>query len=201
MKKYPLIFLVFISLGLSFESIAQIDSLAIEKESRFSKIKGYVAGVYEGASVSSSHTSSFGFQAGIIVKNHLQLGFYNLSHGSNNYRQQLIFPNTFEMNYKHAGLLLGYRTYFDKNFEFNVESKWGFGEVKWDQVETGSAFLADKFHMIHLQVSMDYMLAKFLVLNAFFGHRWMNGLDITGLSSDDFNGLFYGVTVKVGKFK
>ncbi|MEP3390639.1 MAG: hypothetical protein ABJO02_20770, partial [Reichenbachiella sp.] len=89
----------------------------------------------------------------------------------------------------------------ERDYEFNFESKVGFGEVIWSHSETGEAFLSDKFRVLQLQVSVDYILAKFLAVNAFAGYRWMNQLEITGLSNDDFNGLSFGLVMKVGKFR
>ena len=118
-----------------------------------------------------------------------------------NYRERLIFPNSFQMNYKHGGFVLGYRTNLDRDYEFNIESKIGFGEVKWTLVETGEPFLTDKMRLLQLQMSVDYVLAKFVALNAFTGYRWMGGLDITGLTNDSFNGFYVGLAIKIGKFK
>ncbi|WP_176214829.1 hypothetical protein [Reichenbachiella faecimaris] len=182
-------------------ALAQIDSLHKEKLRKPLKIGGYIAGVFERAPVSPGQTNSFGLQTAVILKKHLQLGFYGMSYTNNSYREQLIFPNTFQMNYKHAGVLLGYRIHLDTKVAFNVESKLGLGEVKWIQLERGSPFLANKFQMIHLQASIDYLITNFLVINAFIGHRWMNGLDITGLNNDDFKGWYFGMALKVGKFK
>jgi len=201
MKVYSLILLLAIIFGLMFQSMAQVDSLKIEKVKKPFKIMGYGAVVYERALVSSQHTNSFGIQTAVILNEHLQLGFYGLNQSNTQYRRQLIFPNTFQMNYKHAGMLIGYRTNFGKIFGFNIESKLGFGEAKWDQVETGRPFLADKFRMFHLQVSIDYLLTRFIALNAFFGYRWMDDLDITGLTNEDFKGVNYGLMIKMGVFK
>ncbi|WP_422362277.1 hypothetical protein [Reichenbachiella sp.] len=194
------ILFLMIVLGTTTRSFAQSDSLKIEKRKSPLGIKGYIGGVYENATVAPDHTKSFGVQAAVILKNHIEVGFYNLAYTNNNYRERLIFPNIFQMNYKHAGFVLGYRTNLEKDYEFNVESKVGFGEVKWAQVETGDAFLVDKFSILQLQISVDYLLANFLALNAFVGYRWMKQLEITGLENEDFNGVYFGLAVKVGKF-
>ncbi|MEP2023063.1 MAG: hypothetical protein ABJH98_10870 [Reichenbachiella sp.] len=201
MKIHSLILLLSVLLGLTFQSIAQSDSLKIEKKKKPLMIRGYVAGVYESAPVSTDRTNSFGVQAAVILKKHFQVGFYGLNFSSKEYRRQLIFPNTFQMNYKHAGILVGYRTSLEKNIEFNLVSKYGFGEVKWDQVETGYQFLADKFRMFHLQASADYLVTKLIAVNAFMGYRWMQDLDITGLTNESYTGLYYGLAIKVGVFK
>ncbi|MEP5364291.1 MAG: hypothetical protein ABJQ37_10645 [Reichenbachiella sp.] len=191
-------FIVFF-LGASMTALAQVDTLQIEKKPL--KIRGYIGGVYENAPVAPDHTNSFGIQAAVIMKNHIEIGFYNLIYNDNKYQERLIFPNSFQMNYKHAGFVLGYRTNLERDYEFNFESKVGFGEVIWSHSETGEAFLSDKFRVLQLQVSVDYILAKFLAVNAFAGYRWMNQLEITGLSNDDFNGLSFGLVMKVGKFR
>lgn len=201
MKIHPPLLLLMILMGVSTSTLAQSDTLSVEKQKSPLALKGYVAGVYENAPVSSEHSNSFGLQAALIWKNHFQIGFYNMINNNNEYREQLIFPNSFQMNYKHGGFVLGYRTNLDRAFEFNIESKIGFGEVKWTQVETGDAFLVDKFKLLQFQISVDYMLAKFLALNAYLGHRWMSDLEITGLNNDDFNGFYFGLAMKLGKFR
>lgn len=201
MKKYLLLLFLTGVLGTATRSFAQSDSLEVEKKRSPLAIKGYIGGVYENAPVAPSHTNSFGFQTAVILKDHIEVGFYNLSYSKENYRERLIFPNAFQMNYKHAGFIVGYRTNLDREYEFNVESKIGFGEVKWAQVDNGDAFLTDKFSVLQLQTSVDYLLANFLALNAFLGYRWMKQLDITGLTNDDFNGFYFGLAVKLGKFR
>lgn len=201
MKFYSLFLVLAFVFGLGWSSQAQTDTLKTEKVKKPMMLKGYVAAAYENAPVASDRTSSFGVQAGLIFRKHFQIGFYGLNFSSNEFRKSLIFPNTFQMNYKHAGFLLGYRTDLDKNYQFNFESKVGFGEVKWDQVETGYHFLADKFQMTHLQIGADYLLTKHLAVNAFAGYRWMYGLDITGLTNEEFSGWYYGLALKAGLFK
>lgn len=200
MKVYLLGLIVILSLGLASEVIGQSDSTQLSQKQQM-KLRGYIGGVYERSSVSPIHTNSFGFQAAILIKNHFQFGFYGKNHTYHNYREQLIFPNFFQMNYKHAGLLIGYRTHLEKKYEFNLESKFGMGEVKWNELETGNPYLADKFRIFHLQMSVDYLLTKFLAVNGFAGYRWIGDLDITGLSNADFEGLYYGIVVKLGIFK
>lgn len=176
------------------------DSLHVKKK-RLVGVKGYVGGVYERAPVGSEQTNSFGWQAAVILKNHIELGAYGQSFTSNSYRKQLIFPNNFQMNYKHAGFILGYRTSLENSFDFSLATKVGFGEVKWTQVETGSPFLADEFSLIQVQGGVDFLLDDLVALNAFVGYRWMKQLEITGLSNSDINGFFFGLAVKVGKFR
>lgn len=200
--KFAALFLFFaFTFGCALPSLAQSDSLKVEKVRKPLKVRGYVAAVYESAPVAGERTNSFGVQAGLLLKNHFQLGFYGLNFSSDQYRKPLIFPNTFQMNYKHAGALIGYRTDLEQNFQFNLESKIGFGEVKWDQVETGRHFLADKFQMIQLQGGIDYLLTKFIAINGFVGYRWMQNLEITGLTNEDFEGMYFGVALKAGIFK
>lgn len=188
-------------LVVSFQSFGQIDSLEQKEEKNPINIKGYVSAYYERSPVSDGYANHLGLQGAVIFKQHVQLGLYGVSYTNSNYQQRLIFPNIFQMNYKHGGFMLGYRTNLKHNFEFNVESKLGFGEVKWEQVETNSAFLTDRFTMLHLQGSLDYLLSKFIVVNGFLGYRWMNGLDITGLADEDFKGVYYGMAIKIGLFK
>lgn len=201
MNRNPFLFLLIILIGISLNSFGQTDSLSVEKEKTRGAFKGFVGGLYERSSVDPGYTNSFGLQVAVILKNQIQLGFYGVSYTSNNYRKRLIFPSAYQMNYKHAGLSLGYRTYLEKDYEFFIESKMGLGEVKWDLMEAGSAFLSDKFILYQLQAGLDYMLAEILALSPFIGYRWMTGLKITGLENQSFNGLYYGVTLKVGKFK
>lgn len=165
------------------------------------KIQGYVGGVYEQAPVSSLYTNSLGIQGALLLKEHWQLGFYSVNFRSDQYRKQLIFPNFFQMNYKHGGFLLGYRTYMNKPYEISIESKVSFGEVKWKRVESGKTFLVDRFSMFHMQAGIDYLVTNFLVLHVFSGYRKMNGLNITGLAAQDFNGFYWGGMLKIGMFR
>ncbi|UXX79300.1 hypothetical protein N7E81_18260 [Reichenbachiella carrageenanivorans] len=199
MKAFVLVlFFIFSCASLIY---AQTDSLQVAKKRPPRKVKGYVAGVFERAPVAPGYTNSYGVQAAVILMHHMEVGFFGSKYTDDGYRQLLIFPNKFQMNYKQAGVLLGYRTHLEKKYEFNVESKLGFGEVRWLQVERNTAFMADKFQMLHLQGGMDYMLVDFLAFNAFVGYRWMNDLDIDGLSNLDFKGLYCGIGLKVGLFK
>lgn len=191
---------VLLSTGILFRANGQSDSTKMEQKQPF-KLRGYVGGVYERSSVAPVHTNSFGLQAALLIKKHWQLGFYGLRHTNGKYREQLIFPNSFQMNYKHAGLLIGYRTNLERKYEFNVESKYGFGEVKWAELSTGNSFLADRFRILQVQFSVDYLLTGFFAINGFVGYRTMQALDITGLENSDFDGIYYGVAVKLGKFR
>lgn len=205
MKRTLYVFFLFL-LG-AFSVQAQQDSTEVEVEEKVEivrkplNIQGYVGGIYEQSPVSSHYTNSLGVQTALILKKHWQLGCYAVNYSKDHYRKQLIFPNSFQMNYKHGGFLLGYRTYMNKPYEITIESKVGFGEVKWKRVESERTFLADRFNMFHIQAGVDYMLTRFMALHAFSGYRWMNGLNITGLNSDDFKGFYWGFMFKIGMFR
>lgn len=188
-------------LSLVHHTHGQTDSTHVETDAKWSLPYAYIGVVGESAPVVPTRTNSIGIQTAIILKNHWQIGFYATKHTGDNYREQLIFPNYAQMNYKHGGLLLGYRTHLQKKYEFNLESKWGLGEAKWKHLDSGNAFLADKFQTLQMQASLDYLIAKFLVINAFSGYRWASGVNITGLTSTDFNGMYYGFMIKIGKFE
>lgn len=198
--KVFLIALIIGLIGLAHESRGQSDSTGYHEKQPF-RLRGYVGGVFERSVVSPVHTNSLGLQMAVLLKKHWQLGLYGTQHTGDNYREQLIFPNSFQMNYKHGGLLVGYRTNLEKKYEFNLETKAGWGEVKWDEYPAGNVFLIDKFRTLQLQLSVDYVLTKFLALNGFAGYRWMNELDITGLTNEDFQGVYYGIVAKVGLFR
>ncbi|MEO9967807.1 MAG: hypothetical protein ABJF11_18590 [Reichenbachiella sp.] len=193
--------LLLLGVCIALQSYGQSDSLQLDSQGQSRKLYGYIGGVVENALVDSEQTTSIGLQAAVILKRHWQLGMYGTSHTSNSFREQLIFPNFFQMNYKHAGVLVGYRTHLEKKFEFNLESKIGWGEVKWNQVDSGQPFLADRIGIVQLQGSVDLILTDFLVINGFAGYRWMNGLAITGLENDDFEGINYGLVAKIGIFR
>lgn len=185
----------------SYNTYCQSDSTLVQEEKSNWLPSGYIAGVYENSSVSPVRTPSFGVQAALLIKGHWQLGLYATRYSANNYQEQLIFPNYAQMNYKHGGMVLGYRTQLQKKYEFSLETKLGLGETKWQHVDSGNAFLADKFRAMQVQICLDYMVANFLAFSPNLGYRKVTGLDITGLESDDFNGLYYGFMIKIGRFK
>jgi len=190
-------FFIFLLAGQSFHLQAQADSLDQDKARLFT-IRGFGFAGIEYSKVADLSISSTVAGASILINGHYEVGFFGTWNISGDLVQQIIFPNDYDMNYIYGGLVVGYRSKSIGSFNFFLESRFGHGEVIWEELETGRNVLSDKMYTFEPQIGVDYSPIKFAKINVFAGYRIMNGLEIVNLTNSDFNGIRYGFLLKIG---
>lgn len=141
-----------------------------------------------------------GLAWGMVINEGLIVGSYgNLLLNPNQFI--LIFPNRFNMNVIHGGLLLGYSAKITRRISCEVESKWGLGEIVINYDETGLAIKDQPITVAQVALGIDYQIFTFLKANASMGYRHFNEFSLAEINQDDFSGVLTQFSIKIGNFK
>ncbi len=209
MKHILLFLLLFGSIG----CIAQIniqpdtaivsDSLIVEEE-KPNKWREYLVQVYLGPSYEVAPTpeglnESIGAELGMIYKSHWIAGGYAMIY-QGDYSSRVVFPNFFRVEYKHGGFYIGYSTFNKKLFDISIQNKLGFGDMLWQYEFDNEDFIKDNFLLINPTIGIDLNIEGFVKMSFGVGYRHFLGLDLTGVESNEFNGITTSATFKIGRF-
>ena len=116
-------------------------------------------------------------------------------------QNRLVFPKIFNLIYQHGGGYVSYSVVEFKYFDVVPFGSLQQGDMVWENSDTGEDFLREKFSLLQFGVSIQSSYLKYVVRPALiFGYQSMSGLDLSGVSPEDFKGVFVGFNVKVGYF-
>lgn len=117
------------------------------------------------------------------------------------YEKQLVFPNYFELNYTYGGFFLGTHVIQKKPIEIDARANYSMGDMIWNQNESPTAFLRDKFQVLEPEILINYVPFTYLKIFVSGGYRYIHELNIPGVSTDDFNGFVFGFGFRLGYYK
>ncbi len=157
----------------------------------------YVAVYYEQSQNPEGFNESLSAEAGIVCRNNFIVAAFGSKYNGN-YSALTIFPNEFDMKYRHGGFQVGYKTDLEKHLDFVVNNKTSFGTVVWQL--NGEHFLKDNFMIINPNLGAEFNFSSILRVGVSGGYRWMGGLELTSLSNNDFSGFTGQAYLKVGFF-
>lgn len=112
----------------------------------------------------------------------------------------VIFPNVFNLEYRHAGLEVGYEIYESQWMTIQVQASYRWGDMVWEDSETQADFLRDKFNMQRLAVVVEVDKIRYIKPYLIIGYQKMNDLSLARVSNVDFSGLFLGLGARIGYF-
>lgn len=183
--------------------VSQADStLIIDGDTliyHYNDFQPYVSGKFELSNSPDGYLESLSIEGGFIWKNHLIVGTFATSFQAP-ISKKVIFPNDFELTYKHGGFLIGYRTDYKKIIDFRLIQKVSFGEMAWKKSETGEYFLADKFTIINPSVGLGINLSRYAKLIGSLGYRKVIDLSLAQAPEESFDGMTFQLGISFGLF-
>ena len=115
-------------------------------------------------------------------------------------REQLIFPNWFDLDYAHGGGYLTYVIHASENMEIALLGSFSAGDMVWELSDTNEDFFREKINFFRFGTEVEYPALKYVRPSVQLGYQTMSEIGLPGLTSDDFTGFFVGFNVKVGYF-
>jgi hypothetical protein len=113
----------------------------------------------------------------------------------------LIFPNNFNLNMIHGGLLLGYNKTLTDRVSLGIESRLGIGEIIISYNETGKSIAQQNIKVAQLGLCADYQILNFLKANFTLGYRHFSNVSFSEINQKDINSPFAQVSLKIGNFR
>lgn len=114
--------------------------------------------------------------------------------------QRIIFPNFFDLRFRHAGLFAGYQVWHQRQFSANIIAQYSIGDVVWTAVSTGEDTFRDEIAFITPSLQFEYMPIRYTWLFFSAGYRQALGVDIASTEAEDLSGLNLNFGVKLGVF-
>ncbi|MDW3193234.1 MAG: hypothetical protein R8G66_12750 [Cytophagales bacterium] len=201
MKQFSILWILLLA---SFISLAQeTDTLQTETEVK----EGFwydITSLYVGVGVEAAPTTdgtepSVQLQLGAEYKK-FHVGFTMLDYVGE-YQQRLIFPNQFDMLYRHGGVYIGRDIWRTNLIHINALLQWSHGDVVWQRNSTGEDVFRDKMTIwqptLQLELNPELLIAGYVNV----GYRQVNGLELPRITSDDFSGLVIQFGVRLGLFR
>jgi hypothetical protein len=137
--------------------------------------------------------------SGVCIQRLLIGGF--VSEVDETYEKELIFPNTYQMNYKYGGGYIGMHIVQKKPFEIDIKFGMAWGDIVWRKKETDENFLQDRFTVLLPELSLVYVPITYLKLFATAGYRNINNMDISRIEPTELNGMTFGLGISVGFYQ
>ena len=207
--KYFLLFLVFILISISVQAQTEEEftsnadsTLIIDGDTLpyyYNDFEPYVSGMFELSNSPDGYLETLSAEGGVIWKNRLIVGVFASSFQAP-VSKKVIFPNDFNLSYKHGGLLLGYRTDRKKIFEFRFVQKVSFGEMVWTKTETNENLLADRFIILNPAIGIDVNLSRYAKLLGSIGYRKVIDLSLAQATEQEFDGVTFRLGISFGLF-
>lgn len=112
----------------------------------------------------------------------------------------LIFPNTFELDYRYGGPTFGYELLDSYWISWDMTVSYFFGDMVWRNMRNDEDFLRDKFSIMILSTKIDFDGIRYVKPYLKLGYQKTNNLDLTLVKPADFSGLVFVFGVQIGYF-
>ncbi|MEM6807511.1 MAG: hypothetical protein AAF696_39300, partial [Bacteroidota bacterium] len=135
-----------------------------------------------------------------IKYDRIEGGFF-MSDFDETIERRLIFPNVFALDYRHGGGFISYDL-LSPNDYLTVSGHAIFqrGDMVWRRVDTGEDFLRATFNLYQFGFKVESPVLRYVRPGISLGYQGISDFQLTGVSKEDFSGLFIGFTVKIGYF-
>lgn len=197
MKKFLWI-LCFVS---GFASAQELDTIAMDTSEI--ELPPYYLAVYidGGASYeASTPRNNFFSIAGVGIQYERWVVGFNRYDFHGTIESFVVFPNTFELKYRYAGITLGYRLVKHDWYKIFAGFSYNRGDMVWRNQEDGQDFLRDEFNMIKLGLNAEFSNFKYARPYISAGYQKMQDLNISRLEESNFSGLFIAAGIRIGYF-
>ena len=206
-KKTGIIVLIFFC-GSSFSQ--DLDSLTLGQlaldtllQDSIDEPPPYYAGVYIfGEALLGPHYRGTNLAAAIGVG--LQYKKYILGFSVTEFQGSLeefvIFPNVFELDYRFAGITVGYELLNSEWISMDVVATHQLGDMVWRNKSSGVNFLRDEFSISSIGLKVD--LDRYRYTKPFFriSYQKANNLDLAIVNNGDFDGFVFVFGLQIGYF-
>ncbi len=180
------------------DSIPQADTVEVNVWDHYDW-QPFVAFALEVGPDPDGYFESYSWQAGVIYKQHFYLAAFATEY-QGDIQSTVVFPNEFNLLFKHGGASIGYKTSRERRVEILVGSQIGWGSMLWKLSESGRNFIKDDLMVIHPFVSADISIVKYASANIAIGYRKLVGLDLASVNPKDFEGITATLTLRLGRF-
>lgn len=140
-------------------------------------------------------------QAGIGIQYKSLSGGVFISSYEGGYEQILVFPNTFELEYRFGGGYLGMRVFRYQGFEADLRLSYGQGDMVWKRADTRENFIRDEYSLLKPELVVSYSPFRYVKIFINSGYRKFYDLTLTNTAPEEFSGLCVGLGLKAGLFK
>lgn len=176
-----------------------VDTLKVVEDTEAKNLGFWLAGYMEPSYEQNANGGNLGWGASAVYKEQFHLGLYGVFFAGN-YQKRLIFPNEFRLMYYHFGLWMGYKTRFDKPFQFTADVRIGEGKVFWERIDNFYNMFEDQALFVQPSLGVDVKVLRYAALHADLGYRKVTALDLPEVSSESFSGVSFNLMIKLGLF-
>lgn len=198
-KMKKLLWIPFLISG--FASAQELDTLASDT----SEIEppAYYLGLYIDAGASfeaSTPKNNFISVLGLGARyEKWMIGFYRYDFQGTT-RSFVVFPNTFELKYRYAGLYIGYQFYQSSLLNVYLGGSYNKGDAVWRSLADGQNFLRDEFDLVKIGLNIEMGKIRYIKPHVSMGYQKMSNLTLANLDESDFSGLFVAAGIRIGYF-
>ncbi len=118
-----------------------------------------------------------------------------------NIQRTLIFPNRFNLIYLHGGAFLSARFIDYQRIALDLRYNYSLGSMVWENSESKKDLARDNFSLSKPELILQYHILKFVSVFTAAGYKISHGIDLPGVQKNDFNGISFGVGLRVGYFQ
>ncbi|WP_436515551.1 hypothetical protein [Ekhidna sp. To15] len=127
------------------------------------------------------------------------IGFYRYDFQGTS-QSLVVFPNSFELKYRYAGVYLGYQFYQNELLNVSAGGSYNKGDAVWRSLEDGQDFLRDEFDLIKMRLKVEIGKIRYIKPHASIGYQKMRNLNLANLNESNFSGLFVAAGIRIGYF-
>lgn len=191
--------LVFILILNSFASVSQSTKPKTLITTDPEQISGFGALLFSFTPIDGQLATLTGGGGAAIFDNTFFIGGYGL--GMSGDREVTVEGIDYRVDYGHGGIWLGYIMKPVELFHLGVESKFGWGRVRYRSVNGVDPQPADdQVFVFYPQLTGEVNLAYWFKLNAGVGYQKTVGIDNFAFTNTDFDGPAFSVSLIFGWF-
>ncbi len=171
---------------------------AESKKLRYQKRAIFLGAGVDQSTVFGSLENALFLRGGVQYRQFIAGGFY--SHFDQMIQQQIIFPNYFDLRFRHAGGFLGYQVWERKRLSANFLVQYSMGDAVWTSAATLEDTFRDEISFLGLIGEVEYRPIRFAWLYVDVGYRQVLGLDLASTKPSDLSGFNFNFGIKIGVF-
>ena len=161
------------------------------------EISGFGASLFSFTPIDGQLATLSGGGGAVIFDNTFFLGAYGL--GMSGDRKVTVEGQDYNMHYGHGGFWLGYIIDPVELFHLGLETKLGWGQIKYRT--SGIDPANDKVFVFTPKLTGEINLAYWFKMNAGIGYQKTIGVDNFAFSKADFDGPSFSISLLFGWFK
>jgi hypothetical protein len=101
----------------------------------------------------------------------------------------LIFPNTFSLKMKSAGVQIGFRLHDSNWVNAILNSNYRWGEIIWQKPPSDGDQFSSHVQVLEPEIAINIGPLKWIKLTGKIGYRTVFGLNLPKVQPNDFSGL------------